>query len=397
MKILMVAPTPFFADRGCHVRILGELQGLQALGHEVVVCTYPLGREVAGVRTVRTWPVPWYRKLSAGPSRHKYYIDVMLTSLVREWIGKWRPDVVHGHLHEGAFIAALAGAGRRAPLILDYQGSLTHEVVAHEFTRPGAWQHRWLERIETWTDRRADAVLTSTGAAVEELAGRHQVPRSRIHVVTDGVDTAQFQPGLNGFDVRARYGVPAGRPLIIYTGLLNAYQGVDLLLEALGRLKRGGRVFHALIVGYPDVEAYRAKASALGLADCVTLTGRVPFEDIPVLLAGSDIAVSAKLPGSEGNVKLYSYLSSGLPTVAFATPMNHEIIGEAGVLVPQVEPGAMAEGLAGLLDRRERRADLGRLARARAVERFSWTSVAEQIVRVYESVQTSQQNKESRA
>jgi glycosyltransferase involved in cell wall biosynthesis len=389
MKILMVAPTPFFADRGCHVRILGEIQGLQSLGHEVLMCTYPVGRDVPGARTVRTWPVPWYRKLSAGPSWHKYYIDLMLLSMLRGTIRRWHPDVIHAHLHEGGVLAVLARGVRRLPVILDYQGSLTAEVVAHAFTRPGAIQHRWLRKAETWVDHQADMIITSTGAAVQELVKDHGVPASRIRVITDGVDVKQFQPGLNGIDVRARYGVPAGTPLIVYTGLLSAYQGVDLLLEALGALKQTGRAFHALIVGYPDVEAYQAKAESLGLTRDVSLPGRLPFEGLPGLLANCDIAVSAKLPGSEGNVKLYTYMSSGLPTVAFDTDMNREIMGDAGVLVPRVEAGALAESLAALLDQPARWSDLGRRARERMVREFSWQSVARRIEGVYEKALTT--------
>jgi glycosyltransferase involved in cell wall biosynthesis len=268
-------------------------------------------------------------------------------------------------------------------MILDYQGSLTAEVVAHAFTKPGAAHHRLLRKAETWTDHQAEAIITSTSAAVRELVEEYGVPSSRVHAVTDGVDVTQFQPGLNSLDARALYGVQAGTPLLVYTGLLNAYQGVDLLLEALGQLKQAGRVFHALIVGYPNVDAYRAKAESLGLKENVTLPGRLPFEKLPVLLANADIAVSAKLPGSEGNVKLYTYMASGLPTVAFDTPMNREIMGEAGVLVPRVEAGALADSLAALLDQPSRWSDLGRRARERMVREFSWQSVGRRIEGVY--------------
>ena len=388
LRILMVAPTPFFADRGCHVRILGEIQGLQSLGHEVVICTYPLGRDVPGVRTARTWPVPWYRKLSAGPSIHKYYIDLLLTGLVRRWIRRWQPDVIHAHLHEGVCIGAAALGRRRIPLVLDYQGSLIEEVVAHQFTKTGAPQHRVLHTIERWADHRADAIITSTAAAVTKLSEEFQVPQDRLHIVTDGVDVEQFQPRRNGTDIRKRFGVPDGRPLIVYTGLLNRYQGIDLLLESLSRVKQTGRPFHALLAGYPNEERYRAMAKTLGIADEVTLPGRLPFDLMPELLAASDIAVSAKLPSSEGNVKLYTYLSAGLPTVAFDTPMNREILGEAGVLVPLVNPAAFAEGLSFLLDQRARWEGLSRQARERAVSQFSWRSVAQRIEQVYAQVRS---------
>ncbi len=384
MKVLMVAPTPFFADRGCHVRILGEIQGLQVLGHEVVLCTYPLGRDIAGVRTARTWPVPWYGKLSAGPSWHKYYIDLLLFGLVWRWIRRWQPDIVHAHLHEGGCIAALALGRQPIPLVLDYQGSLTEEVVAHQFTRPGARHHRWLQRMESWIDHRADAVITSTSAAVEALRTHFAVPAQRLHIVTDGVDVEQFRPGCDGQAVRTRYQVPEDRPLFIYTGLLNAYQGVDLLLEALGELQQRGVNFHALLVGYPNEDRYQARARELGIAQRTTFTGRVPFETVPALLAASDIAISAKLPGSEGNVKLYTYMAAGLPTVAFDTPMNREIMGGTGVLIPQPQARPLADGLAALLRQRERWASLGQMARERAVAQFSWRSVAQQIIHVYE-------------
>ncbi|MBI4004257.1 MAG: glycosyltransferase family 4 protein [Candidatus Omnitrophica bacterium] len=384
MKVLMVAPTSFFADRGCHVRILGEIRGLQELGHEVVLCTYPLGRDVPGIRTCRTWPVPWYRKVTAGPSWHKYYIDLLLLGLVWRWIRHWRPDVVHAHLHEGGCIAALALGKRRIPLVLDYQGSLSAEVVAHGFTGPRSPQSRWLRRLERWIDHRADVVLTSSDHGKADLSSAFGVPEDRIHVVNDGVDVHQFRPGSNGHLIRERYGIPATRPLIIYTGLLNAYQGIDLLLDAFKELKSRQLEFHALLVGYPDVERYRAKAARLGLGDEVTLTGRVPFEEVPELLAASDLAVSAKLPGSEGNLKLFSYLASGLPTVAFDTPLNREVIGETGALVTGVEPAAFAEGIAQLLEQRERWSTLGAMARARAAERFSWRPVAQRIVEIYQ-------------
>ena len=112
-RIQMIAPTPFFADRGCHVRILGEVRALQAAGHRVTVCTYHHGREVEGIHTVRIPPVPGYRKLSAGPSHAKYLADPLLLLRCLREARRERPDVIHGHLHEGALIGRfLRGAPR---------------------------------------------------------------------------------------------------------------------------------------------------------------------------------------------------------------------------------------------------------------------------------------------
>ena len=73
----MLAPTPYFADRGCHVRIFEEARALRERGHDVRLVTYPLGRDLSEIPTYRTLSVPGYRKLAAGPSWHKPLLDLL--------------------------------------------------------------------------------------------------------------------------------------------------------------------------------------------------------------------------------------------------------------------------------------------------------------------------------
>ncbi len=72
LKVLMIAPTPFFADRGCHVKILEEVRALSRRNIDVKVVTYHIGRNIEGVDIQRIVKVPWYKKLEAGPSIYKY-------------------------------------------------------------------------------------------------------------------------------------------------------------------------------------------------------------------------------------------------------------------------------------------------------------------------------------
>ena len=76
MRILTIAPTPYFSDRGCHVRIYEEARALVKGGHEVTICTYHLGSDIGGIPTLRIPPIPWYKKRSAGPSWHKPFLDL---------------------------------------------------------------------------------------------------------------------------------------------------------------------------------------------------------------------------------------------------------------------------------------------------------------------------------
>src|SRR3989304_7823546 len=130
MNILTIAPTPFFADRGCHVRILEETKALMKLGNDVTICTYHNGRNIAGLNIKRIPNIPWYNKLEAGPSYHMPYLDMLLLSRSLQCSLKKKPDVIHAHLHEGAFIGGLCGKFRNAPMVFDMQGSLSGEMVA---------------------------------------------------------------------------------------------------------------------------------------------------------------------------------------------------------------------------------------------------------------------------
>ena len=138
-------------------------------------------------------------------------------------------------------------------------------------------------------------------------------------------------------------------------------------------------------MGYPNEKEYEQKAKELGLSNQISFTGRMDYGELPSYLNAADIAVSAKLPGSEGNGKLCNYLASGLPTVAFDTPTNRDLLGVAGILVPEISSNAFAHALDNLIDDMHLRECLAKSARERAVQLFSWKGVARSIVEIYEA------------
>lgn len=384
-RVLMIAPTPFFADRGCHVRILGEIEALQAAGCEVRLCTYHNGRDVPGVETLRIPRVPWYDKLEAGPSNQKYYLDALLLQRSLSAALRQRPDVVHGHLHEGAAIGRVVSRAVRRPLVFDYQGSLTDELAAHAYGKKGGALLRALGAVERWIDAGASRVVASTtrsSAALRERLG----PR-RVRTVLDGVDTKTFRPlsPEERREVRRGLGFGDDAVLAVFVGVLAPYQGVDLLLEHARRALDAAPDLHLLIVGYPEA-AYRERAAAAGLADRVTFTGKVPFEETPRLTAAADIALTPKTSLTEGNLKVYNYLACGLPVVAFDSPVNREILGARGVYAAFGDGAAFADEVAALARDPERRARLGRAGREHAVESLSWKRAARELIEVYGEV-----------
>src|SRR5712671_4715806 len=103
VRILMIAPEPFFEPRGTPFSQFHRIRALIALGHEVDLVTYPFGRDVAlpGLRIFRSLRPPGLRGIGIGPSLAKLPLDVLLalTSLRRAWAGRY--DAIHSHEEGG--------------------------------------------------------------------------------------------------------------------------------------------------------------------------------------------------------------------------------------------------------------------------------------------------------
>lgn len=386
-RVLMIAPTSFFADYGCHVRILEEARLLQRLGHQVTICTYHNGRNLPGLDIRRTMSIPWRKGYEVGSSRHKIAFDALLLLRTAAALLSVRPAVIHAHLHEGALIGRALHWLWRAPLVFDFQGSLTGEMLDHGFLKPDSRFFRFMRALEQRIDRACPYILTSSHNAATLLAQEFDCGDGRITVVPDGVNTEVFAPASRDAawaQRKAAWGIPAERLVVVYLGLLAEYQGTGHLLQAARLLCDRRRDLHFLIAGYPHVEVYQHQAEALGLGDHVTFTGQVPYEEAANLLALGDIAVSPKISRTEGAGKLLNYMAMGLPTVAFDMPVSREYLGDLGVYAAFADVADLARCLGALADDAPRRQALGQALRQRAESQYAWEARSETILGVYE-------------
>lgn len=387
----MVAPTSFFGDYGGHIRILEETLALQELGHQVIIVTYHMGRDLAGIDIRRPPPLPWRADYEVGSSRHKIALDIFLAAKVWREVWRERPDIIHGHMHEGALIGGSLARLLRTPLVFDFQGSLTAEMVDHGFLNPDGLFYRWLFRLERFISRRLpQAVLTSSIRARTLLEERFSVPANRIYPLPDCVDVNRFSPDLFTPDLKARLrqelAIPAGRPIVAYLGLLANYQGTGHLVRAAAYLQEWGEDVHFLIMGYPNVPRYEALARELGVADRVTFTGRMNYDLAPAYLSLGDIAVSPKVSSTEGSGKVLNYMAMAQPVAAYDSPVHREYLGEYGVYVPQNDIAGLARAIAELAADPERRSYLGCRLRQLAQEKYSWREAARQIAGLYQAL-----------
>lgn len=370
LRIMMIAPTPYFSDRGCHVRIFEEARALIARGHQVRIVTYHLGRDLEPVPVDRTCSMPWYAKREAGPSWHKLYLDLFLFIKAVVVARHYRPHVIHAHLHEGALIGWFVARLRKIPLLFDYQGSLSGESLSHGFYQNGSLLHRFFKVVEKKINGLADLIITSSTPGLRDLIRLWHQPKERVVAFPDGVDTTVFKR-FSQREGRQKLGLDDQVPVVVYLGLLNRYQGVDLLLDAAKLLILQGRNFHLVVMGYPDAE-YRKKAEELNIASFVTFTGQVAYADAPLLLTAGDLAVSPKISDTEANGKLLNYMACGLPVVAFDTPVNRELLGDGGIYAAYGDAEDLARCLALALADRNLLHQQGKQMRERAVELHGW-------------------------
>lgn len=388
LRILAIAPTSFFADYGCHVRILEEIRALQDRGHRITLCTYHSGRTPKGIEVVRMPRVPWASTVRVGSHLHKLYFDLLLG--VRALVSALGPvDLVHAHLHEGAAIGLGVARLRGVPLVFDYQGSMTQEMLDHRFLSPMSRLLRPLQWLERAIERHADAIVTSSTHGAAHLASGHRKPLPNVAVVPDGVAVATpLITQAMSAELRQRLNLPAARKIVAYLGLLVDYQGVDHLLYAARQVIERRPDTHFLIMGYPGLEQYRRQAYDLQILDNVTFTGRVPYEDALLHLSLADIGVSAKRSTTEANGKLLNYMQAGLPTVVYDSPVSREILGDLGVYVPMGDISALAHSIIDMLDNASRRAVLGPALQAHVRNQFSWDDAAAILERTYALVLT---------
>ena len=388
--VLMLASTSFFSDYGSHVRIWEEARALQRLGHRVVLVTYHNGKPMPGLDIRRSWDVPWIKRAVVGSSRHKLYLDVGLSWRALRVALSLRPSVIHAHTHEAAAIGLPLRQMLNLPLILDYQGSMTSEMLDHGFIHKGNPLYMPLVRLEQFLNTQADAVLPSTENAAALLRRTGAVRPERLHAVPDGVDTERFRPydgspvwAAQRDELRAQLGIPPGRRIVVYIGLLAPYQGTNLLIEAARLLTARRPEVHFLIMGHPDPHSYRRLAANLGVVEHVTLPGRINYHDLHSYLALGDVAVAPKMSMTEGNGKIANYMAMGLPTVVFETPVAREILADTGLYAHLGSAEALAAMLELALDDRALAARLGAAARARALADLSWARAARTIEAIY--------------
>ncbi|MDP6155931.1 MAG: glycosyltransferase family 4 protein [Candidatus Thermoplasmatota archaeon] len=397
LRILIIAPTMYFSDRGCHIRIYEQARVLREMGHRPTIITYHSGNDIGSSHVNRIIRTPWYDKLVAGPSLHFLYMDALLFLKCLEYTHSQKVDIIHAHLHEGAFIAGLLLKTRTCAnikYVFDAQGSLTGEMTAHGFLRGKGVARKFWRRLEHDIDNNAHFTITSSDHLRNTMLKDFGVSPNRIMTISDGVDPDKFKPRNkytlheNYFlDLRSELGIPNDRLVVVYLGGMDRHKGINYLIESIPGVLESNKKIHFLLMGYPGEESIRERIVEMGVGGNVSITGKIPYAEAPRYLSVGDMAVAPKLlEWGEANGKLFNYMGCGLPVVAFDHPTNREIMGKAGVYAEMGSTASLTEKILELAGNRGKRRDLGLRLRRLAKDQYTWEKTGERIEKVYRAL-----------
>ena len=334
MKILVIAPTPFFADRGCHIRIYEEARALIKKGHKVDIYTYHNGRDIKGLNIFRIINIPWYKKLSAGPSIHKIYLDILLLFRILFSCYFKNYDVIHAHLHEGCLIGWFVKIFLffKPKLIFDAQGSLVGEMSAHGKLKNGFTLNifYFLEKIIL---KMPDHIVCSSYEVKNYFIEKYNKKEKKIQLLEDSTDFSLIDNIKNDeLDIIYKnFKIPKNKKILIYTGGLSEHKGVDFLLTKYKELLKQDQDIFLLIIGYPKKAWYEKMAEEMNIQDSVKFLGQIEYFDMFKFLKIADAAIDPKLEGTtEASGKIINYMAAGLPVICQDNKKNRNYLNDSG-------------------------------------------------------------------
>lgn len=394
MKILIVAPTPFFADRGTHIRILEEALALEKKGHAITIATYHIGRDIGSevktkidIRRIRRL-LFWYRKLEAGPDWQKIILDLMLIRKVFYLARTKRPDIIHAHLHEGALIGWIIQKllfWRKIKLVADFHGSLTREMVSHSYLGNGLLKI-FFEFLEGLINNLGDFAIASSWEYAEELKKIRRDGKSEV--VLDGVNFDYYRHLPAKENLKKDLELPLDKKIIAYTGALVANKGIKFLFNSIPSVLGKNTNAYFIIAGFP-IENAENFVRENNLESDVRLIYPLNYFDLPKVLAASDIAVDPKDSSTrQASGKILQYMAAGLPVVCFDRENNRNYLGEGGFYSREASGRGLADCIINLINNPDDIISKGEISKKRA-ENFSWEKSAEKIDRIYIDILTS--------
>lgn len=379
------------ATNGYSTRSHGVAVGLQQAGWKVRATTRPgfpwdagakgLNRgyheaEVEGI----TYAACAGWNLSKTPL--DYYLAEAADHYVREAQTSGAEVIAAASNHITALPALMAARRLGLPFVYEVRGLWEVTQASTQPEWAGSERYQLMRELEQQAALEADLVITLTEELADELVS-WGVARERIEVVPNAVNAERFQPMAADAAIAKELKLEPGVPVIGYAGSAVAYEGLELLMEAMALLKKNGQPFTFVLVGDGKViDTVKAKAKELEIEGECRFTGRVPFEQVPRYLSCMDIMpvprLSSAVTEMVSALKPLEAMAMGKALVLSDVSPHITMAGENGErarLFAKDSAEGLSEALQALIDSPEERKRLGQAARTWIEQKRTWNYV----------------------
>ncbi|MDO9542841.1 MAG: glycosyltransferase [Kiritimatiellia bacterium] len=382
MNILLLAPHPFYQERGTPIAVDLLLRVLADRGDTVDVVTFHEGEDkiYSGVTIHRIPSLSWMRNVPPGFSWKKVIGDIFLTCKALRLVARKKFHVVHA-VEESVFIAVVIRLFFRIPYVFDMDSSLPMQLV--EQTPVLSTVAPVLKFFEALAARRALAVVAvcETLADIARSCGARQV--FVLH------DISLLSAGYAPPATMKTEQLNVEKPCLMYIGNLAAYQGVDLMLNSFVRLTKViPQAFLAIIGGNEKTIAqYKQQSVTLGIAPRVRFFGPRPLTNMAQLFAEADVLVSPRIKGINTPMKIYSYLQAGRPILATDLPTHTQVLDRSTALLAAPNPDKFSAAMVKLLQHPELGRQLAERAAGLAETKYSFRAYTETAGKIYDWIE----------
>lgn len=379
--ILVIAPQPFFQNRGTPIAVRLLSEEIARLGYDVHLLVFHEGEEVdiPGVQLHRIAAFAGIKDIPPSLSWKKIVCDVLVFFKAYTLSRQYRFTALHA-VEESAFIGLLLKKLHGTPYIYDMDSSLADQVVEKfVFLKPLGAVLRFCEGLAV----KGSCGVVAVCRALEDIARGYAPDKPIVRLE----DISLLDSTINSDEV-LRDRLHLAGPIMLYVGNLEKYQGIDLLLQGFQRaLHQGCRGNLVIIGGTPEtIAAYREYAGQLQVAEHTFFCGPRPVELLGHFLAQADILLSPRITGNNTPMKLYSYLDSGKVVLATNLPTHTQVLTDAFACLVEPEPTSMAAAMTKLLNNPELCARLGAAGKRVARENYSLEAFRSKLTDFYGKV-----------
>jgi starch synthase len=366
-----------YGGAGVHVEYLAR-----EVGRLVDLTVHCQGADREGAVAHR----PWAELAAANSALQTISTDLSMTAAVAD------ADLVHSH----TWYANLAG------YLASLLYGMPHVLTAHSLEPLRPWKAEQLGggyALSSWCERTAmesaaAVIAVSDGMRADILGAYPAVPPGRVHVIRNGIDTAQYAPD-SATGVLDSYGIDPARPSVVFVGRVTRQKGLPVLLRAAERLDPSAQL--VLCAGQADTPELEAEVSGLvehlraTRPGVIWIAGMLAKSEVIQILSHATAFACPSLYEPLGIVNLEA-MACGTAVVASRVGGIPEVVadGQTGLLAPPGDPAALAAAINALILDPPRAAAMGARGRDRAVADFSWSTIAAQTADLYAALAARQ-------